>query len=188
MHFPGEWVLGFPQLLTEVPDPQRVWIGATYHPPELPCPISLPGVPKLLSPASSMQPLGPEAKGLLCRSAAPTLEGSRWFPQLLAPRCPLSSAPVPQWAPCGLTSMGATLLLASAVMFHPPSSPLCVSTPVGSVGLWRWGVKACLVECKRAVAQRAVAAPSFLMVGPGSALVSHHLWDSALFWFCFSSS
>lgn len=53
-----------------------------------------------------MQPRGPEAKGPW--AAAPTLEGSRWFPQLLAPQRALSSAPGPQWAPRGLPSMGAT--------------------------------------------------------------------------------
>lgn len=81
MHFPGERVCGFSPLPAEVLDPQRVWTPApdwSYHPPELLCPISLPGVPKLLLPAPSMKPLGPGTKGPW--TAAPHLEGPQRYP------------------------------------------------------------------------------------------------------------
>lgn len=75
-----------------------LWIGAAML-------VSLPGAPELLSPAPSMQPLGPGAKGPW--AIAPTLRvlsgflsppGSHWHP--------LGSVPMPRRVPRGLTAWG----------------------------------------------------------------------------------
>lgn len=94
--------MDFPSFLQRLLTPKRseplLWIGAAM-------PISRPGAPELLSPAPSVQPSGPGAKGPW--ATAPTLRvlggflsppGSHWHL--------LGCVPVPQRVPRGLTAWG----------------------------------------------------------------------------------
>lgn len=125
----------------------------SYHPPEPPCPIFLPGVPKLLSPAPSMWPQGQEPR-VPGPKHPPTLEGSQRFP-------------LTSWLPGDLSACSCASVCtlwahqlgghASPVLCCDVSSPaISVSAPVGSVDPWGWGVRASLIECKRTAAQRAL--------------------------------
>lgn len=191
MHFPEERVHGFPQLLTEAPDRQTVWIGATSHwschAPPPPCCASTAVV--LLPPCS------PWGRGAHTHGGGHTHPGglSVVSSHLLALAgvlsavllCPSLNPCAPQHGALGPQGNTSPIL---CVMFHPPPSPLCVSTPVGSVDLWGQGTWASLNECKRTAAQRAFErAPSFPVIKPGSALVSCPLGRSPIL-FCFSSS
>lgn len=132
VHFPGERVHGSPQLLGEVPDPQRVCTSAlawSNHRAELPCAFSLPGEPRLLVPAPPWA-LRPAALpwGASVASSPPgshqALKQCSWAP---------AQGPCPPGGPISHPL--------SPCFLHPLLCCACPPQPPCSVAPWGWGAQ-----------------------------------------------
>lgn len=167
--------MGFPSFLQRPLTPKGVNLCSGLG---LPCPsLSLVCLSccRLLPPCS---PWGQEPRvpgpqhppgGFSVVSSPP---GSHWHP--------LGSVPVhPVVSQCG---GHASPILCCGV--SPTTISVVRAHPGGQRGPWGQGARAAL-GCKRT---QSTSERPLLPFSPGSALVSHHLWDSALFCSRFSSS